>query len=85
MAPTVFGKKVVFLDLCWQNLHALEVCIFSYWLQLFKHKYRDGLACSLKMEAIFLVSPKAGTKLSDCREQEVSHNIMCLLWTIQNM
>ena len=35
---------------------SIEVCISSYWLQLFMHKFRDGLIHSLKTEAIFLVS-----------------------------
>ena len=31
----------------------IELYISSYWLQLFIHKFRDGLVRSLKMETIF--------------------------------
>ena len=34
---------------------SIEVCISSYWLQIFMHKFKDGLTHSLKMEAIFIV------------------------------
>ena len=34
---------------------SIELCISSYWLQLFMHKFRDGLSLPLKMEAIFQV------------------------------
>ena len=33
----------------------LKFVISSYWLQLFMHKFRDGLALSLEIEAIFHV------------------------------
>ena len=44
-----------FLIYTFADKTSIDVCIASYWLQLFMHKFRDGLAFSLKMEAIFLL------------------------------
>ena len=51
-------------EVVWRNVvidyadkSSIEVCIcsYNYWLLLFMNKFRDGLALSLKIEAIFLV------------------------------
>ena len=45
----------IFCTYTYADKTSIEVCIPSYWLQLFMHTFRDGLARSLKMEAIFVV------------------------------
>ena len=57
MTKTYISKKVsngrAIIDV-YADKTSIEVCICSYWLQIFMHKFRDGLARSLKMEANFL-------------------------------
>ena len=57
MTKTYISKKVsngrAIIDV-YADKTSIEVCICSHWLQFFMHKFRDGLARSLKMEAIFL-------------------------------
>ena len=43
----------IFCTYTYADKTSIEVCISSYWLQLFMHKFRDGLARSLTVEAIF--------------------------------
>ena len=62
----LFGKLFFFVVIMtYADKTSIEICICSYWLQLFMNKFGEGLALSLsiKTEVTFLVFLHTASKL----------------------